>query len=328
MHNGDVLGDKGRKALNACVKVKIYGKPETRRYDRDTVLNRLRDCYTGSCGMWLNFDRLLPASFFDENGCKVKIDYNIIDIRNALINCDKKKCVEKYPEDGPGSDKLRDLIDKRRADVEREFEEVKADPDRRKKYSWVVAQRRVRDCFAGSFAEDHWAFFIRGHQNESSYSISDIHNAVVSLEKESERAETKRATLLKLKENAEAAAAVDTNIQHYKYSQLEAFSHLRDCCYHIPIGCLKGDLAPEKLDKPKMAKATPSYDIFDIHQALLQLDDKRLFQKYPEKGPGSEELKKLIVECRNNLEEEYQKATSQTRSGPIPRKYSGDEAER
>jgi len=29
MHvNGDLLSDEGRKALDACVKVKIYGKPQ------------------------------------------------------------------------------------------------------------------------------------------------------------------------------------------------------------------------------------------------------------------------------------------------------------
>ena len=46
--NGDVLGEEGRKALDACVKVKIYGRPEsTRRYDSQTALGRLRDCYSG-----------------------------------------------------------------------------------------------------------------------------------------------------------------------------------------------------------------------------------------------------------------------------------------
>ena len=43
----DVLGDEGRKALNACVKVTIYGKPESRKYDRNTSLQRLKPCYKG-----------------------------------------------------------------------------------------------------------------------------------------------------------------------------------------------------------------------------------------------------------------------------------------
>ena len=52
MHNGDVLGEEGRKALNACVKVKIHGKPETRRYDRDAALERLKNCYANRFGLF------------------------------------------------------------------------------------------------------------------------------------------------------------------------------------------------------------------------------------------------------------------------------------
>ena len=38
MYGGDVLGKEGRKALNACVKVKIFGRPHTRLYDYGTTL--------------------------------------------------------------------------------------------------------------------------------------------------------------------------------------------------------------------------------------------------------------------------------------------------
>ena len=155
MHNGDILGDEGRKALNACVKVTIHGKPETGRYDWDTARERLRSCYEGQyrLGKWLNVNELLHSSLAEHG---YQNTYDIVDIHNALLNVDGVSYVEKYPKEGPGSDNLKDLIDKRRADVEREFEEATANPDGRCRYSWLVAQRRVRDCYAGNFPEDQF----------------------------------------------------------------------------------------------------------------------------------------------------------------------------
>lgn len=138
-HNDDALGDDGRKALNTCVKVKICGKPEARRYDRKTAERRLMGCYSG-CNPVDNF---LLGNVFDEHS-----SYDIVDIYDALINFDKRKSIEKYPKEGLKSVKKRELIDKRRADVYRELEEATADPDGRLRYSWLVAQRRVRDCFS------------------------------------------------------------------------------------------------------------------------------------------------------------------------------------
>lgn len=90
MHNSNVLGDEGRKALNACVKVKIYDKSETRRYDRRTSLQRLRGChaYGSVVHKWWYFDELvLPP---DKHG-NSKSSCNIIDIHDALVNFDKRK---------------------------------------------------------------------------------------------------------------------------------------------------------------------------------------------------------------------------------------------
>ena len=357
MHNGDVLGDEGRQALNACVKVKIIGKPETRRYDGETALKRLQGCFAGwsRLGWWLNLDYLLLPSFYDENGRrKMDCTYGIVDIHNALVKFDEMSCVEKYPKQGPGSAKLRDLIDKRRADVERELEEAKADPDGRHKYSWVVAQRRVRDCFAGNFAEDRWTvpgkgnvrdcfagnfaedrWTVPGKGPNESYNINDIHKAFGHWDDERETAEAKRATLLK--EYHEAVAAdEDTNIEHkrHKYNRIEAINRLRDCYLNIPVGWLKGDFALETkmpaswLQEPQREETTRKYDIFDIHKAFLQFNGRKLLEKYPEEGPGSDELKKLIDEHRTDLKEEYQKATSDTGSKSSLREYSRSEAER
>ena len=161
MQNGDVLGDEGRKALNACVKVKIYGKPETRRYDRNVTMRRLEDCYPpGSFNSvqfsdWYTHQPTLSNDLLYGDCTKSeKPTFNIVDIHDALVKCDEKCYVDKYPREGPGSEKMRALIDKRREDIEREYEEARNNPEERLKYSWIVAQRRVRDCFAGKFPED------------------------------------------------------------------------------------------------------------------------------------------------------------------------------
>ena len=89
--------------------------------------------------------------------------------------------VEKYPKPGPGSDELKELIDRRRADVERECQEATVDPDARIQYSWLVAQRRVCDSFAGSFAGD--VGLLKPKHPIVLYNIIDIHNAVVHYNK-------------------------------------------------------------------------------------------------------------------------------------------------
>ncbi|KAJ7388114.1 hypothetical protein OS493_039742 [Desmophyllum pertusum] len=130
MHNGDVLGDEGRKALDACVKVKIFGKPETRRYVRDKALRRLQGCHDQKgWPIGLRFMSVRPDQCMlgAESGNRERT-YDIVDINNELVKFDDMNYVDKYPKEGAGSDKLRDLIDKRRADVERELEEATNDP--------------------------------------------------------------------------------------------------------------------------------------------------------------------------------------------------------
>ena len=185
MDSDDVLGDDGRKALDACVKVKIVRRPEVQKYDRNSALELICSCYAGSIpiGLYEWFD---PFTLFDircgYNVLKMKRSYDIIEIYDALINFDEEKYVQKYPKKGPRYDKLSELIDKRRADVEREHREAKADPDGRLKYSWVVAQRRVRDCFAGNFAGDR-PLLSRKLNNEP-YRIDEIYEAVVRFHEE------------------------------------------------------------------------------------------------------------------------------------------------
>jgi len=308
MHNGDVLGDEGRKALNACVKVKIYGIPETRRYDRETAEKRLRSCY-GHLG-WRGDKLVLP---YDGCGNVGERTYDIVDIHDALVEFDRKKYVEKYPKEGQESVKQRDLIDKRRADVEGELEKAIADPACRLRYSWLVAQRRVRDCFARNFAEDRLIFIW------NSYNIVEIYNTFLFWDQIRKSSEEKRAALLK--EYAEATTAENVKLTLPKYSQQEALNHMIDGALQSSLDI--NDILPVKMCA--RGNDAQSYDVFDMYKALVKLDGK-LLEKYPEEGPGSEELRKSIDKHRADLKEEYQKATSRE-SGNLPR-YSRNEAER
>ena len=63
---------------------------------------------------------------------------------------------EKYPSDGPGSAELKELIDAHRTCLEKEYMEDKLNKQR---YTRSEAERRVRDCFAGSFVCDYTNIF-------------------------------------------------------------------------------------------------------------------------------------------------------------------------
>ena len=117
MHSiyGDVLGDEGRKTLDACVKVKVFGKPENlRRYVRHIALTRLRDCYVGEypkgADWWLNIDELLLPTKL--HACE-ETTYDIIEIHDALERFDKMPYVEKYPKpEAPRYKEMKELVDK------------------------------------------------------------------------------------------------------------------------------------------------------------------------------------------------------------------------
>ena len=344
MHNGDVLGDEGRKALNACVKVKIYGKPETRRYDREATLKRLRGCYAPG-----DFDEWFVCSFnytdqptlpndlvhtHEDYAKSEKATYNIVDIHNALVKCDEKSYVDKYPREGPGSDKLRALIDKSREDIKREYEEARNNPEERVKYSWIVAQRRVRDCFVGRFPGDRQLMLIGKCRP---YNIQDIHDAVVDVErrlfheeylglgegeiyKTWENINEQRAAIEKEYEEAIHSAGISQ-----KYSQSEAEQRVEACYFgSFPPGVV---ILPVKMDESGIPKPTQEYDIFDIRKALHHFNEKLPLDKYPDEGPGSAELRKLIDECRNDLKKECEMATCGTDGEQKLHEYSLCEAE-
>ena len=363
MNGGDVLGKEGRKALNACVKVKIFGRPQTRLYDYNATRTRFRKCFAGHFPdrePWEYFGDSEPEQVpFLTKGKVFKLllpsveDRGIIDIYdNCLLRFDDIPYVEKYP---AVEGKLKNLIDKRRADVETEVKEATANPDQRHRYSWLVAQRRVRDCFAGTFAGDASLLPENEYMYKSeTYSVSDIYEAfskhdgvsfVNNIEKfqgcerckMSEEVKKQRANVDK--EYAETVSGSGTGIyqQRCKYSQKEAEERVRACyCFQCSWKVLISHREVGHHDQK-------IYDIFDLCRTLCKRDGKNfygpskssdvlvrtfsnfvLFEKYPSDGHGSAQLKALIDAHRTDLEKEYQ----QDKANNVKRRYTHSEAER
>ena len=310
MDSDDVLGDDGRKALDACVKVKIVCKPKVlKKYDWNSALELILSCYAGSRpnGLveWSVFD---PLTLFDirrgHNVAKMNRIYSIIDIREALINIDEINYVQIYPREGHRSNEQRNLIEKRREDVEKEYQEARDNPDGRQEYSLVVAQRRVRDCYAGTFAGDKP--LLNPKPNNESYNINEIYQEAVRIDKDERLRKYDHDKHLKnlidanwndlIKELKEA----DKNdaIKH-EYSWSEAEHKVRKCF----AGTLPDDtdIFPNK---------KPSYDIFDIKTAKDNFDTKRLVEKYPKGGSEDDEQKQKVDAKRIEIKTMYDEATT------------------
>lgn len=322
MADDDILGDGGREAIHSCVRVHICSlDPEQKNlneYDRDTALKKLKTCYGGSLpqgfGSWLFFD---PLALFDSreghNISKMKRTYNIITIREALFSFDQISYVAKYSEesDGLACKELKELIDKRRADVDKELAEARRYPDAQREYPWIVAQRRVRDCFYGNFAGDRG--LLEPKPAGKMYTIADIYNAFHFLDRcgdllsypddEGPGSEElkilikgNREKLIKEEKEAKGKPFVE---REYSHSQAER--RLRDCF----AGTVSGDtdIFPEQKN---------TYNIFEIKAAIDHFDKKKLIQKYREEEKLDDEKKKTVDGERDSIQAEYEKAISET----------------
>ena len=317
VYNSDVLGNKGRKVLDACVKVKIYGKPETRRYDRGTAWKLFRGCYVHQIGV-ANTE-FSPAK---------SETYSIVDIYNAMDKYENMPYVEIYPREGPGSEKTRELIDKRRADVERELEEARINPNGRKMYSWPVAQHRVRDCYAGNFPEDKCSF-----QGPEPFTIKDIKDVVDRCDRIAIEVFSDQSNSIDEKLRSHRA-----EIQKKYYDALASPGSLNKCSHKEALESLKkcysvADHGKIMLSSDNSCYSCPNlldFCIFQLYNLLCSNDIKVLQEliKYPAEGPGSEELKNSIKRHRANLEKEYQNFCNSEKSRLPVHKYSQEEAER
>ena len=321
VYNSDVLGNKGRKVLDACVKVKIYGKPETRRYDGGQAMKLFRKCYVGrmrkACG---EFPQTEP------NGAKKT--YSIVDIYNAMDKYDNIPYVEIYPK-GPDAKKMRELVDRRRADIKREWEEARINPNGRKMYSWPVAQHRVRDCYAGNFPEDVCSF-----RRPEPFTIKDIKDVVDSCDR------------IAIEEFSDQSNSIDEKLRSHRaeiqkkyYDALASPGSLNKCSHIEALESLKKCYSVADHGKITLGSDNNScyschivfdFCIFKLYNLLCWYDIKLLqeLSKYPAEGPGSEELKNSIKRHRADLEKEYQNFCNREKSRLPVHKYSQEEAER
>ena len=269
------------------MKVKILGRPEnTLKYRWNTAFERLWKCYAGRYPLRLqqlgrDADLLLLPIELDE---MKTTSFDIVDIHDALVNFDAMRYVEKYPKPGHGSDRLKQDIDKRRAEIEKEYQEAIAEPDGRRRYPWLVAQRRVRDCFAGNFAGDSlilqdFDFFSRGCDPNKRYLISDIHDAIVQIDEAVRWHEMSYVQKYPYSGNTSVLKEIDacradiereikeaiSNPEELKeYSSDEAEQRCRRCFFRL--------LFPVNTHLVRSLKGTPNltqtYNIFYIHKAL------------------------------------------------------------
>ena len=313
--NNDVLGNKGRKVLDACVKVKIYGKPETRTYDCERARQLFRGCYVHQMGR--EFDEFPRAESNDE----AEKTYSIVDIYNAMDKYENMPYVEIYPKE-PDAKKMRELIDKRRADVERELEEA----DGTKKYSWPVALHRVRDCYAGNFPEDVNTFYMLRH-----CSIEDIKKVVdeydgkaIEVFSDQSKSIDEKVLLHRADIQKKYNDALTSPSTLYKCSKEKAQESLKNC-YSVAHDHL--DL--RAYNSCYTCRYEPDFCIFKLHN-IVSWNDIKLLQvsKYPAEGPGSEELRNSIERHRTDLEKEYQNFCNSEESRQPVYKYSRGEAER
>ena len=351
----DVLGDEGRKARDACVKVKIIGRPENiAKYRWDIAWDRIKKCYPGRLPDFLPgfqvLQRLVLPTETAEYGSgpdRLKI-CDIIDIHNGMVNLDEMLYVEKYPKPGPGFEEKKKLIDERRADVKREWEKASANPEARHRYSWLVAQRRVRDCYAGSFAEDgchrlisFLAPFEEGTSDPNKlYDIFDIYHAVECYDKALSFDRGQRNDFFWKKfgterENIEREFKEATSDygKLLEYSRDEAYERIQNCyedCREnvaYRYGQFKNAFGKARyLSVEKvfgLSQQNQTYNIFDIQKAVQYYDEKNVVQKYPDDDePGSDELKKSILKNNFEVKKEYEE-TKHSFS-----KYSQSEAEK
>ena len=217
--------------------------------------------------------------------------------------------VEKYPnKEDPRREYLIATIDKRRDNVSREIEEAEGNPYGQRKYSWIVAQRIVRDCFAGNFAGD--VGLLKQKFGER-HSIIDIFNTVKAIDDEGKLLrypEDKGDGSKELKDAIEAnwdeltkeyEDAMENSCRQRKYSRSGAERRVRDC--------FAGTLREDTDIFPNVRNSREAtFNIFDIKSAIDNFDKKKLIDKYPKPGQGEDETRKNVDDQRAGILTEYE----------------------
>ena len=166
-----------------------------RKYSQEEAFHRVENCYCSSCAIKyvVAFRRLFNQTislchqkafdifFICRSLCCIDANHILYQNRWAQKLVSNLVLFEKYPSDGPGSAELKELIDAHRTCLEKEYREDKLNKQR---YTLSEAERRVRDCFAGSFVCDYTNIFPSKATDEGTlrinqtYDIFDIQKAI------------------------------------------------------------------------------------------------------------------------------------------------------
>ena len=91
----DSLGESGREAIDACVKVSVYKKKGLWKfYDKEEAMRRVRGCHLPIVDRDYDLNRVLEANKFD-----ILDIYNVVlDLENLGLNSQVKKCDKEWSE--------------------------------------------------------------------------------------------------------------------------------------------------------------------------------------------------------------------------------------
>ena len=173
------------------------------------------------------------------------------------------------------------MIKKRRADVDKELGEARRYPEAQREYSWIVAQRRVRDCFSGNFAGDRG--LLKRKLAGQMYTITEVYDTFQVIDKHGDLltypedegpGSEELKTLIdrnreKLKEEKEAK-------RNREFSRNQAERRVRDCF----AGTVSGDtdIFPEQKN---------TYNIFEIFASIDNFDEKKLMKGATSEYPAT-----------------------------------------
>ena len=246
----DILGDEGRKALDAVVKVELADTTFVVPTFTEQIL--IEDRYS-------IFDIYEAVSYFDEAIC----------LRKCPIECVFKKTKE-----------IRNLRD----DIEREYEEAKSMAKKPKEYRLVEAEQRVKGCYAGHFPKETEIFALKvdeyGEEQTKTYNIFDIRQAVQLFDKKKliqKYPEDKDPEYHELKKLIEEynfkvnEEYTEAKCRLPRYSHSEAERKVRECFQDL----LKWEatIFPIEENESGAASINESHDILDILKRVTHFEE-------------------------------------------------------
>ena len=247
----DILGDEGRKALDAVVKVELA----------DTTF-------------------VVPT--FTEQ-ILIEDRYSIFDIYEAVSYFDEAICVRKCPIECVFNKKTKEIRNLR-DDIEREYEEAKSMAKKPKEYRLVEAEQRVKGCYAGHFPKETEIFALKvdeyGEEQTKTYNIFDIRQAVQLFDKKrliQKYPEDKDPEYDELKKLIEEynfkvnEEYTEAKCRLPRYSHSEAERNVRECFQDL----LKwqATIFPIEENESGAASVNESHDIRDILKRVTHFEE-------------------------------------------------------